>query len=169
MLVYGILNILKIGPQTIQIQINLHQLWDCFGVWTVCLLGFFLVLRRSWFLWWCRSLLLLAGKFVTRLSCHIFYAWPRHSTNIVATSTSIISCNVLRSWMLLRRLLWLFFLAENAAIILSSCCSCNADTTCHKLRIYNSSFFPCTRRRSRINLDIKRVFKFLSVLMPLLF
>jgi hypothetical protein len=168
MLVYGILNILEVGPQTVQVQIYLHQLWDCFGVWTVFLLGFIFVLRCTWFICRLRGLFLLVRSFVSRLSCHVFCAWTRQSS-IGATSTSIISCNVLRSWMLLRRLLWLFFLAKNATIILSSCCSCNANATSHKLRIYNSSFFPCNGRRSWINLDIKRVFKFLSVFLPLLF
>jgi len=171
MLVNGVLYILKVGPQAVQVQIYLHKLWKslaaCFlhgmiltSVLVLCLSILGCLLR----LWAYR--LSLLGLFISKLMTHILGARSRQTRG--ATSASIVRSNVLRSRML-RWLLRFIFFTENTAVILSASCSSNSDSSSHKLRIDNPPLFSCIGCWSRINFQIKGIFEFLTIFLSLLF
>lgn len=171
-LVNGVLDVLEVSPQAVQVQVDLHQLRNrlnavSLGVGVLqCLLILRLVLRCSLFLRRALDWLLGLPSLVTRLVSCIPGAWALQTRGL--TPASIMRNNVLGSGMLRIRLVRLFLLAKNTAVIFPACSPCNAHSTTHKLWIIISSFISCSSCLCGVHLQVERVFEFLTVFLPLL-
>lgn len=170
MLVNSILNVFEVCSQTVQVQINLHQLRQgliarCFSHCflrlsvEIIFLKLFIIFERTFSSCWSVAQTRFVLSFLICRDVLNTWFWQAHPSlgSIVDLIDVFIGLRFL-------------FLTENTAIIISASSSRNLYSSSYWLRVNDAVCFLITFdiRSSWINLDIERIFKLLLINLSLM-